>query len=228
MSTISFLEKLSLGGFVVCWFGYAYVTELKERTSPSLLSAVRIYRREWMLRVIEREQRIMDCYLISTLSNTNTFFASTTLLILGGLIALLGSTDKVINVLATLPFIMPSSSQESWVLKIMLLIIIFIYAFFKFTLSLRHFTYVSILLGAAPIKGKDSSNSCAAFVKRTTGIVSTAGDNFNLGLRSYYFGLAALASFIHPGLFILSTAWVMLILYRREFYSPTLKMLLEE
>jgi uncharacterized membrane protein len=38
-------------------------------------------------------------------------------------------------------------------------------------------------------------------------------------MHSYYFGLAACAWFLHPLALIATTAWVLAILYRREFRS---------
>ena len=57
------------------------------------------------------------------------------------------------------------------------------------------------------------------------GVLSSAGNQFNLGLRAYYFGLAALSWFIHPWVFMVVTAGVVLVLYHREFHSRVLKVL---
>ena len=62
-----------------------------------------------------------------------------------------------------------------------------------------------------------------------TALVITRGvDNFNRGLRAYYFGLAALGWFVNPGLFMVGTVWVILVLYRREFHSITKRTLKRE
>lgn len=52
-----------------------------------------------------------------------------------------------------------------------------------------------------------------------------AANQFNFGLRAYYFGMATLAWFIHPWFFMLVTAGVVLILYRREFHSDVLEVM---
>ena len=52
-----------------------------------------------------------------------------------------------------------------------------------------------------------------------------AANQFNFGLRAYYFGMAMLGWFIHPWLFMLVTAGVVLVLYRREFHSDVLKVM---
>ena len=58
--------------------------------------------------------------------------------------------------------------------------------------------------------------------ERTARIATSTGRHFNGGLRAYYFGLAALSWFIHPWLFVLLTAWVVWVIYRREFRSRLL------
>ena len=49
--------------------------------------------------------------------------------------------------------------------------------------------------------------------------------HFNDGIRAYYFALAELSWFFHPWALMLSTAWVVLVLYRREFHSKALAIL---
>ena len=58
------------------------------------------------------------------------------------------------------------------------------------------------------------------------GTVNTlAGDEFNRGIRAYYFGFAALGWFVHPALFAALTTLILLILWRRDFRSRTLRAL---
>ncbi|WP_141546958.1 DUF599 family protein, partial [Bacillus sp. AFS053548] len=64
-----------------------------------------------------------------------------------------------------------------------------------------------------------------AFAERAARVVSMAAHQFNQGLRSYYFGLAMLAWFINPWIFMLVTAGVVGVLYQREFHSDVLKVM---
>ena len=65
-------------------------------------------------------------------------------------------------------------------------------------------------------------------INRIARITSYAQTNFTNGLRAYYFGLAALAWFLHPVLMLGATAWIIYVLYAREFRSNTLKAMIEE
>ena len=44
-------------------------------------------------------------------------------------------------------------------------------------------------------------------------------------MRAYYFALAELSWFFNAWVFLLTTAWVILVLYRREFHSKALRIL---
>jgi uncharacterized membrane protein len=65
----------------------------------------------------------------------------------------------------------------------------------------------------------------ARIAERLAAIATSTARHFNRGIRAYYFGLAALGWFIHPWLFVLLSAWVVVVLYRREFRSRLLKTL---
>ena len=124
------IDWLVLAWFVLCWIGYTYFAQHKSAEMPSLVVSMRIYRREWFKHVLGRDNRIADIAALNSLLTGATFFASTSLLILGGLCAMLGTTDRVIDVAADLPF----ARQESglvWLVKIILLIAVFVNAFFK-------------------------------------------------------------------------------------------------
>jgi uncharacterized membrane protein len=220
------IELLDLAGmlwFFALWLGYAQFAERRARTRPSLLSVMAEYRRDWWTRIIERELRMIDTSIVANLTNSATFFASTTLLILGGLLALLGTTEKVSAVVRGLPFNARSSS-ELWELKILLLIAIFMYAFFKFTWSLRQHNFSSVLIGAAP-KVPEQPELEKDFIEHAAQLSTSASESFNNGLRSYYFALAALAWFLNGWFFMGVTTWVVFVLYWREFRSETLETL---
>ena len=223
----TWLDLLALFLFVGGWFGYAIFAERHGRKVPSLHNQMDAFRREWMVRMIERDNRMMDVNIMRILARSSQFFASTTMLVLGALIALTGYVQQALDVVSGLPFTMKASARLLE-LKIMLLVVIFTYAFFKFSWAIRQLGHSSTLLGAAPQKPKDNPEQYAPVINRIARIASYAGTNFNNGLRAYYFGLAAFAWFLHPWLMVGATAWVIYVLYAREFKSKTLIAMIEE
>ena len=108
----------------------------------------------------------------------------------------------------------------------LLLVVVFVFAFFKLTWSLRQFNYVAILIGAAPPpeRCRHARRRCA-MPSAAAGVASRAAEHFNKALRTFYFGLAALSWFLQPFLFMALTALVVLVVYRREFHSHTMAIL---
>src|SRR5690606_23912363 len=119
-------------------------------------------------------------------------------------------------------------SERAWELKILVLLLIFVYAFFKFSWSIRQFGFCSILVGATKKPAPDAATAYAVHVERTAVILAFANRNFNHGLRAYYFGVATLSWFVHPVLMIAMTFGVLYVLYQREFHSVTLEALRRE
>ncbi|MGB0714103.1 MAG: DUF599 domain-containing protein, partial [Gammaproteobacteria bacterium] len=211
------VQGLALGWFLLCWIGYHVYAKEKSRTEICLASVMHMYRRQWMTAMIHRENRIVDTTAIANLERYVGFFASSTLLILAGLITMLGWEDRAIDLFSALPLATPTNAH-AWEFKIALLLVMFVYAFFKFTWSLRLFGFASTLIGAAPLHNDPrlSDEIVEDFSERGARIISMGSHHFNFGLRAYYFALAVLAWFIATWAFVVATALVVVVLYRRE------------
>lgn len=221
---IKLLDYLALAWFLVGWFGYqSFAARAAAKGTPSLMTVMGKYREDWWHGTISRELRIVDATIITNLSNSATFFASTTLLILGGLLALLGTSDRAIAIVSELPF-SAETHEVVWEFKIFLLLSIFVYAFFKFTWALRQQNFCAVLVGAAPDPHTDPER-LEEYVVRSAKLASAASDTFNYGLRAYYFGLAVLTWFLNSWAFMGATAIVIAVLYHREFRSGALQVL---
>lgn len=223
---LNWLNILALIWFLICFKGYMHYSRRKSYDTACLASVLHLYRTEWMLKMMDREVRIADTTVVANLERSVSFFASTTMLVLAGLMTVLGSTEQAINVIEDIPFAVTATRQE-WELKLLVMIVLFIYAFFKFTWSLRQYGFVSVMLGGAPgPEDNMASMQKQTYANRIAKMSSMAANNFNFGLRSFYFSLAMLGWFINPWLFMLLSTGVVYVLYRREFKSSTLKILM--
>jgi uncharacterized membrane protein len=162
---------------------------------------------------------MVDSGIVGNLQQSVSFFASATLLILAGLMTLLGASEKAIVLMREVPFA-AKPTLLLWELKMLVLIVIFVHAFFKFTWALRQFNYTSILIGAAPPPGE--MQGADAYARRVAEVSTRASKDFNQGLRAYYLSLAALAWFINPWAFMAATTLVIAVLYWREYHSAAL------
>jgi uncharacterized membrane protein len=214
-------DLLALLFFIFAWIGYARYSEHESRVENNLLAVTNHYRMLWMREMIRRDNRSTDAIMVGNLQRSISFFANTTIFILLGLMTMLSYHDRASAIIGNIPLTKPVT-PFMWEVKIFLLIIIFIYAFFKYTWSLRQYNYAGIFICATP-PHNECNEDLEALTAKGSELVSNAAHHFNKGLRAYYFGLAALAWFIHPFLFILATAWVIMVTHRREYRSATLK-----
>lgn len=218
MITIPASDYLSLGWFFVLWFAYTIYADRYATRTHSLRAVMHAHRVAWMQQMLLRDNRMTDVNILRNLLQGVAFFASTTLLVVAGVVTVLASGDRGIGLVRDLPFA-AVTTLEQWEFKLLLLALIFVYAFFKFTWSMRQFNYCSVLVGAAPVGNDD------AYAQRAANVATNASKDLNQGLRAYYFSLAALAWFISPWLFMAATTLVVVVLYIREFRSRVLHML---
>ena len=223
---VSYFDIAALVWFLVCWGGYNWYSSTGSRAQTSLVGASHGYRLRWAKQLLKREVRVSDSSLVGNLMSSVSFYANTSIYVIAGLVALWGSLDQTIGVMADLPFAR-QSGREAWELRLMLLIFVFVFAYFKFTWALREFNLLSIMIGGAP-DAKSLTPKDDAYATKMAAVNSMAGEEFNRGVRSYYFGLAVLAWFIQPWLFIASTTLVVVVLYRRDYTSPLLKVVLAD
>ena len=223
MLPLAWLDWVAAILFTGMWFGYGWYADYRATPRASLGNEMNRYVRDWMARMVERDNRMVDLNIVRNLMRSSQFFASTTMLVLGALVALMGYAETAAKLVAELPFAQ-QVTQRLWELKTLLLLVIFVYAFFKFSWSLRQFGFCSMLIGATA-KGPADPEGHAAHVDRLALITGFANRNFNQGLRAYYFGVAALSWFLHPVLMIAVTMGVVYVLHQREFRSRTLDIL---
>jgi uncharacterized membrane protein len=224
---INLPDVLAFLWFTLCWAGYTRYAIWKGRDTPCLASVLHLYREDWMRRMLLRDNRIADANVIGSLERNASFFASSTLIILAGVLTALGASEQAFSLLAELPLTQPVSRQLSE-LKLLALALIFVYAFFTFSWCMRQYNFAAVLIGSAPLIGERnvSDQERKSFANRSARVISMAANHFNFGLRAYYFGLATLTWFIHPWVYMGVTAGVVLVLYRREFHSKVLQVML--
>lgn len=143
------VDITAVGFFIIEWLVYAATLEHSAYGRDSLSARMNRYREVWVRRLLDREARMVDMQIMASLQNGTAFFASTSLFALGGALALLHATNDAIAILGKLPVDL-STSPAMWELKCVGLVLICVYAFFKFAWAYRLFNYVSILYGGMP------------------------------------------------------------------------------
>ena len=97
--------------FAICWIGYDIFARKHSTDRASLLTVMNPLRERWFEQTLTRENRIVDTALTANLLNSATFFSSTTVFALGGLLALFGSIEQSTKVIESLPFAKGATQQ---------------------------------------------------------------------------------------------------------------------
>ena len=217
-------DVFALCWFLFCWIGYATIVDNFVSSSSGLSSRMHLYRVQWMQTALTRDNRMVDVNVVSALHQSISFFASTSILIIAGLLAIASSTDAAMDVIRELPFAsQPTISM--WYTKLATMIFMFVYAYFKYTWALRQLNYATILIGAMPHAKDGNMEIYIPAARRAAMVVTMAARHMNRGVRTYYFALGAIAWFINPWLFMITTSIVVFIVYNREFRSNIVKVL---
>jgi len=212
------LDVMAFAFFAASWIGYHYAVEMGPHAGKSLNMRMNLRRARWIREAMARDNRIVDTQVMNGLQNGTAFFASTSLIAIGGTLTLLQSTDRVVAIFGDLPF-GGETSRAAWELKVIGLAVIFGYAFFKFAWSYRLFNYCVILIGALPpARGADPDDAARA-IHETTEMNVAAGRHFNRGQRAFFFALAYMGWFLGPTTFLIFTAAVLTAMWRRQFAS---------
>jgi uncharacterized membrane protein len=223
------LDRLDLFAvflFVLAWIGYGAVMEWTALGRRGLNNRMHRYREEWMREMLRRDMRMVDGQIMGSLQNGTAFFASTTLLAIGGVLALLRASQDVMEMFAALPFGIRTTPGVLET-KIIGLLVIFIYAFFKFAWSYRLFNYAAILLGATPHASEAKKPYAKAAAERVARMVTLAGRHFNRGQRAFFFALGYLGWFANAWVFIAATLAVLTVTALRQF-GPAARWVIED
>jgi uncharacterized membrane protein len=167
----------------------------------------------------------VDAQIVAALQNGTAFFASTSLIAIGGALTLLRSTNEILEVIGALPFGVRSTAVQ-WEAKTMGLAIIFVYAFFKFGWAYRLYNYVAILVGATPPAAEKDTTEAKDHARRVGHLCEVAGRHFNRGQRAFFFALGYLGFFISPWLLMVTSVGIAFILWQRQFMSDSRRALL--
>lgn len=214
-------DVIGLLWFLTLWIAYTWLTDRGRPREHSLRAVMHTNRERWMRELLKRDNRIMDTNILRQWGQGASFFASTSLLILAGVVGVLGATDEAAAALRQIPFT-GRLTHTQWEVRLLLLIVIFVHAFFKCTWAMRQFNYCAVLVGAAPAEKNVKDE---AWIKGTAWMSTLASKDFNQGMRAYYFGLAVLAWFFNAWVFMAATALVVAVLYHREYQSEALRTL---
>ncbi|MEO0356800.1 MAG: DUF599 domain-containing protein [Pseudomonadota bacterium] len=221
LSAFSVLDFCAVAFVVVSWLGVGLRIEHPGSRKPSVTVMMAAYRREWMQMFAERDVRIFDAQILASLRQGTAFFASSSILAIGGLLALMGRPDQISGI--AMAFSQTSPPAVIFQTKLALAVAFVVMAFLKFVWANRLFGYCAVIMAAVPNDPNAPNSNGRAGLAAEINI--RAAMNFNRGLRSMYFALASLVWLVGPIGLIVATSAAVWTLWSREFSSLSQKLL---
>lgn len=216
------LDAAAMAMIFCTWVALGWRIESERLSPPSVTILMTEFRRDWMREMITRQPRIFDAAILSSLRQGTNFLASSSMIALGGLLALLGNAERLLGVAEDLTL----GGTPTLVIEVKLMTtgIFLLYAFLKFVWSNRLFGYCAVLMAAVPNAPDDPRTLPRALQAAELNI--RAAFNFNRGLRALYFSLGSLAWLLGPMALICGTAAVGTMIWSREFASHSRSILM--
>lgn len=218
---LSWFDLVALCVLVTAWLGLGWLVEHPPARRPSVARMMAGLRRDWMRAFVTRQPRIFDATVLEGLRQSTAFFASATMIALGGGVALLGDAERLAGFAADFTV---QASRTLLELKLMLVLLLVANAFLKFVWANRLFGYCAILMASVPNDPDDPA--CYPRAAQAAEVNITAARSFNRGLQSVYFAMAALAWLVGPAALVLAAILTGGVIVRREFASESRKVIL--
>jgi uncharacterized membrane protein len=215
------LDLIALAALVVAWVAIGALIEHPPASYPSVSNLMADFRREWMRQMVTRQPRIFDATVIESLRQGTAFFASACMIAIGGGVAVIGNSERLVGLASDLTLTTEGTLVE---VKIILVLAFLSNALLKFVWANRLFGYCSVLMAAVP--NEVTHPQAYPRAAQAAEINITAARSFNRGLRAIYFALAALGWLLGPWALIGATVIASGIMLRREFASTSRRVIL--
>lgn len=222
-TTFTPLDTAAFLLLVLAWLATGRLAERPPSWRPSVSLLMQDYRRRWMVEFLTRDPRIFDISVMDSLRQGTAFFASASMIAIGGGVAMIGNATTLQGLAQDLTIGVDASALR---IKLIVVVALLSNALLKFVWSHRLFGYCAIMMAAVPNDHTDPMALPRA--QQTAEINITAAKSFNRGLNAIYFALAALGWLIGPEVLIGATVLTTGVLLRREFASHSRQVMLED
>lgn len=217
MTSIDPLQAAAGLFILACWLAYGRILAVLGRRPINIqLASVR---RQWVLAISRRQAKPFDAVLIGHVTNAAAFFGSATLIVLAGLLTGLLGLERLHTTLTGLGFV-AIVDRDAFAMSYGLVLAIVTACFLTFTYALRKFVYAIALIGALPEDIVDGTPE-EAMATEAAVVLTEAIKTFNLGIRGFYYAIAALFLFISPGVAVGATLLVTAMLVYRQIGTRT-------
>lgn len=173
------------------------------------LGVTRHLRHMWVESIMTHQRDILSVQTLRNVIMGSSFLASTAMLIGLGLLSLIFKPDYR----AEIPFdftLIFSKMHMLFMVKIMVLVVHFFFAFFSFTLAIRYFNQVNFMINV-PVECDPQLNP--AYVAHT---LDLGMNHYTWGMRAYYLATVVALWIFGPLWMFLGSLVLIYILYRLD------------
>lgn len=179
------VNGIAFGSSLLLVCGYHLYLRYRLRRDPSYtIQAINHLAREHWVENIMAAREQQGILAVQTLRNSTmaaTFLASTAILLNIGVLNLMQKDDNLSNILSPAHAVSAEFINSLWVIKLLLLLMVFFWAFFCFSLAVRMYNHVGYIINSA--NGSRQFHPSPAYVAR---LLNRSGRYYSLGMRSYY------------------------------------------
>ena len=196
-----------VGASLFCLGAYQYriwyITSHKPRRSA--FGRHKLMRRGWIERACRENNDIVIIQNFRNWIMAATFLASTAILFVLGLLSMIFSLDKISTSAYLLNFF-GSQSEQLLLFKVLLITLVFLAAFFSFSLCLRSMTHASFMTGLGPehVMGP----------RGAIGELERGALFYMIGIRCYYLAMPLALWFFGPSWMALGTLGLLSVLWK--------------
>jgi uncharacterized membrane protein len=180
---------------------------LRHNPRYSLAATNRHARSMWVAQIMDSGDHILAVQTLRNSTMAAIFMASTAVLLVIGVLNLAVQSNPASPVWHVFS-VFHDVSQETWLIKLLALVLALLAVFFCFTMAIRLYNHVGYLI-QLPKDSPDAMSS--AGVAR---VLNQAGTYFTSGMRSYYFSMPALFWLFGPQFALAATVVLVAVLWR--------------
>ncbi len=212
LSDITWMEVALVVLAYVLLIGYhaALVSRVKKNPLKTSIGINNQARMEWARNIMKNNRDILAVQTLRNLTMASSFLASTAILVALGLMSYALTSESVQNFSHALTRL-GSHHPELVLFKIILLICIFLMAFFCYTLAIRYYNHAAFILNI-PVSPENETQ-----VQKVGAVVNRGALQYTLGMRASYLVIPFAMWLIGPEWLLAGTLFLLVVLYRIDY-----------
>jgi uncharacterized membrane protein len=209
MPQIHWMEILfpSLAAILIVMYHVHYYFRVQHFPMQTAVGITRYLRTFWVEAVMEQKRDILAVQTLRNWVMASSFLASTAILIGLGILGYIFQHKTISELPFSFDRIVTSMGNIN-ILKILVLFMIFAFAFFNFTLSIRYYNHVNFMINV-PLDRDE-----LVTVGSVTRVLNLGMIHYTLGMRAYYLSGPFFLWLFGPVWMLLGSLSLLIVLYR--------------